>query len=97
MATSYAKLLGCSLVFALFRPQLNFMKALSQSLEENILHLLRTVVAEDQPDEYAGPQCTREISVPGRRDIWVAASDANTTGESQFLLQIDPIELKRLG
>ena len=76
MATSYAKLLvllRCSLVFALFHPQLNFMKALTQSLEENILHLLRTVVAEDQPDEYAGPQCTREISVPGRRDIWVAA------------------------
>ena len=72
-STSYAKLLGCSLVFALFHPQLSFMKALSQSLEENILHLLRTVVGEDQPDEYAGPQCTREISVPGRRDIWVAA------------------------
>ena len=72
MATSYAKLLGCSLVFALFHPQLNFMKALSQSLEENILHLLRTVVGEGQPDEYAGPQCTREISVPSRRDIWVA-------------------------
>ena len=75
MATSYAKLLGllgCSLVFALFHPQLNFMKALSQSLEENILHLLRTVVAEDQADEYAGPQYTREISVPGRRDIWGA-------------------------
>ena len=62
-----------ALVFALFNPQLNFMKTLSQSLEENILHLLRTVVAEDQADEYAGPQCTREISVPGRRDIWVAA------------------------